>query len=120
MRAVNLALRFLLELCLLAAFAYCAAGATGSTAANVVLAIGVPLAVGVVWGLFVAPRASRPLSTVPWVGLQIVLFGLGGLGLASRGEQTLGAILFVVAIANLAILVALGEPGRSRENVTKL
>lgn len=120
MRAANLALRFLLELCLLAAFGYWGARATGSTIANVVLAIGAPLAIAVVWGLFVAPRAARPLPTVPWILLQIVLFGLGWLALADRGEQALGAALFVVAVANLSILVALGEPGRSRQSVTKL
>jgi hypothetical protein len=119
-RAANLAIRFLLELCLLAAFGYWGARATGSTIWNVALAIGVPLAVCVVWGYFVAPRAARPLSTVPWVVVQLVLFGLGWAALASRGVETLGAVLFLVTVANLGILVALGEPGRTRETVTKL
>jgi Protein of unknown function (DUF2568) len=119
-RVANLAIRFLLELCLLAAFGYWGAGAAGSMVANVVLAIGVPLAVCVVWGCFVAPRAARPLSTVPWIVVQLVLFGLGWAALASRGSSTLGAALFALATVNLAILVFLGEPGRSRETVTKL
>ncbi len=120
MRPANLGIRFLLELCLLAAFGYWGAAATGSTVANVVLAIGVPLGVCVVWGSFVAPRAARPLSTVPWIVVQLVLFGLAWVALASRGEEILGAALFAVTAINLAILVALGEPGRSRETVTKL
>jgi hypothetical protein len=119
-RAANLAIRFLLELCLLAAFAYWGAEATGGTIASVLLAIGVPLAVCVVWGFFVAPRALRPLSVIPWVAVQLVLFGLGSAALASRGAQALGVVLFVVAVVNLSILVTLGEPGRSRETVTKL
>lgn len=120
MRAANLALRFLLELFLLAAFGYWGAGATGSTVANVALAIAAPLLVCVLWGFFVAPRAPRPLPTVPWVVLQLVLFGLGWAALASSGEQTLGALLFLLTAVNLSILVALGEPGRSRDTVTKL
>ena len=58
---------------------------------------------------------------MPWVVLQLVLFGLGWAALASsRGAQTLGALLFLAAAVNLSILVALGEPGRSRDTVTKL
>ena len=116
----NLAIRFLLELCLLAAFGYWGATASGSTIANVALAIGVPLVVCVVWGYFVAPRAARPLSTVPWVVVQLVLFGLGWVALAADAAEILGAVLFGVTAINLAILVALGEPRRSRETVTKL
>jgi Protein of unknown function (DUF2568) len=119
-RAANLAIRFLLELCLLAAFGYWGAGATGGTIANVFLAIGAPVAVCVVWGLFVAPRAARPLPTIPWVAVQLVLFALGWAALASRGAQALGVSLFAVAVVNLTILVSFGEPARSRKTVAKL
>lgn len=120
MRAANLAIRFVLELCLLAAFGYWGAGATDGRVANILLTIAAPLAVCVVWGLFVAPRAARPLPAVPWVAVQLVLFGLGSAALGSRGAQALGVLLFVAAVINLSILVTLGEPQRSRETVTKL
>jgi hypothetical protein len=41
----NAAFRFVVELCMLAAFAYWGSRATGSTAANVAIAIGVTAAV---------------------------------------------------------------------------
>jgi hypothetical protein len=44
----NAVLRFVLELCMLAAFAYWGSRATGSTAANVAIAIAAPLA-AVAW-----------------------------------------------------------------------
>jgi uncharacterized protein DUF2568 len=119
-RLANLGIRFLLELCLLAAFGYWGATASGSTLTNIALAIGVPLVVCVVWGYFVAPRAVRPLPTLSWVAVQLVLFGLGWIALAGRSAEILGAVLFGVTAINLAILVALGEPRRSRETVTKL
>ena len=54
MKELNLGVRFLLELCLLAALAY------AGLQVSVVLAVAAPLAAAVVWGLFVSPKARVP------------------------------------------------------------
>jgi hypothetical protein len=67
MRATNLALRFLLELCLLAALAVWGAQAGGSVVADVALPGLAPVPAAAVWGMFVAPRAPgvRPGAAGP-------------------------------------------------------
>ena len=107
------ALRFGLELCMLAAVSYWAVELDASTIVRLALAVIVPVAVCVVWGLFVAPKAARPLPRWAWVLLQLVLFGLAAGGLAQAGEALLGVLFFVAAVADLAALIVLGGTGLS-------
>ena len=69
MRGALLALRFLLELCALAALAYWGATVDASTVVRVILAVVTPLLAAVVWGTWVAPRAPRllddPIRLIP-------------------------------------------------------
>jgi hypothetical protein len=98
-KAANLGLRFLLELCLLAALTYV------GLQVNVVLAVAFPLVAAVVWGLFVSPKARYPLSSPLWVGLQVVLFGVAVIGLIVAGSVWLGIVLGVVVAVNLALVL---------------
>ena len=54
MKALNLALKFLLELAALAAFGLWGASITSGVVA-VMLAIGLPVIVAILWGVFAAP-----------------------------------------------------------------
>jgi hypothetical protein len=102
-----LALRFGLELCLLAAVAYWGSQACSGTVVHVVLAIAAPTIVAVVWGLFVSPKARVRLPRPLWLLLQLVLFGLGAAALIAAGQVTPGVILVPTAFVNLAVLLAL-------------
>ena len=106
-------LRFALELCMLAAVAYWAVSLHTGLAVRIALAVVVTLAVCVVWGVFVAPKARRPLPRPAWVGLQLVLFGLAAAALAQAGQSGLGIAFFVASVADLAALVAIAEDGLS-------
>jgi hypothetical protein len=97
-KAANLGLRFLLELCLLAALAYV------GVQVNVVLAVVFPVVAAVVWGLFVSPKARYPLSLPLWVGVQVVLFGLAAIGLILAGSVWLG-VVFAAGVAVNFVLV---------------
>jgi hypothetical protein len=108
-RAANLALRFLLELCLLAALGYWAFGAAGGGLGGALLAAAVALAVCLVWGLFVSPKARFQLGLVGWLVAQGGLFVLGAAALWSAGQTVLGVSLLVVFLLNLAVLYRLGE-----------
>ena len=72
-RHVTLALKFVLELCMLAALAYWGAQAGGSTAGDVALGVGAPLVAAVVWGVYAAPRSARRLPRARRVALDTAL-----------------------------------------------
>ena len=99
MKAANLGLRFLLELCLLAALAYV------GLQVDIVLAFVLPLAAALVWGIFVSPKARYPLSLPGWIAIQVVLFGGAVIGLIVAGSVVLGVVFGIVVAANLALML---------------
>jgi hypothetical protein len=107
--ALTLLVRFLLELCLLAAL-----GWWGFETAGWALGLGAPLAAAVVWGLFIAPKARYPVSIAVWVGLQVILFGLAALALASAASTALALVFAVVVVLHGAAMAALGLRGAPR------
>jgi hypothetical protein len=98
-KAANLGLRFLLELCLLAALAY------AGLQVSVVLAFLLPVVVALIWGLFVSPMARFPLPLAWWIAIQVVLFGGAVLGLIAAGSTLLGIVFGIVVAANLALVL---------------
>ncbi|HWJ45986.1 MAG TPA: YrdB family protein [Gaiellaceae bacterium] len=99
LRGANLAVRFALELCLLAAYAYV------GVQVNIVAAIVAPLAVAVVWGLFVSPKARFRIPRLLWIAAQVALFGGAAAGLVAVDHVVLG-VLFAVAVAlNLTLVL---------------
>ena len=58
LKSANMALSFLLELCMLAALAYWGFQHE-ALILKIILGVGVPLAVVVIWGVFLAPRSAR-------------------------------------------------------------
>ena len=111
MTAVNLGLRFGLELCMLAALALWGSGAGSGTALHVALGIGAPVAAATFWGLVISPRARFRPRRVVWVLLQLVLFGLTGVALVAAGHVAPAVGFVVAAVANLALLLAQAGSG---------
>ena len=108
-KQVNLALRFLVELCMLAAFAYWGSRTGHSALLNVVLAIAAPLAAATVWGIWMAPKSQRRLPESRRVVLEVVLFGLAVAALLDA-EATGAAIAFAaLAVANTTLVHIWGE-----------
>jgi Protein of unknown function (DUF2568) len=75
MQAANLGLRFLLELCALAAVGYWGLHHHGGVA-QFVLGIGGPLLVAVVWGLFLSPKATVSIPSPARLTLELVVFAV--------------------------------------------
>jgi hypothetical protein len=112
--SLTLLVRFLLELCMLGAFAYWGFETGDGPAAQALLGVGVPVAAAVVWGMFIAPKARHPVPTAVWIGLQAILFGAAALGLAAVAPAQL-AVLFVIAVVlHGAAMAALGLKGAPR------
>ena len=109
MKEANLALRFLLELCLLAALAAWGFGLGG--ALGVVAGLAAPVAAAATWGLLIAPKAPSRLAD-PWRFLvEIVLFALGVVALAAAGYGNLAAVLAVGVVLSEALSVVWGQRG---------
>ena len=100
MRALNLGLRFALELCMLAALA------GWGFSENAVLGVAAPVAAAVVWGLWIAPKAKRRLRDPVRLAVELLLFGAAAVALAAAGHDLL-AVLFAAAVAvNEILLIA--------------
>lgn len=84
---------FALEVAMIAAFLFW--GLKQSSPWNLVLGIGIPAAVVVLWGIFMAPRSERrlPESTVRWAALGVFL--VAGVTLLAAGTLVLGVVMLV-------------------------
>jgi hypothetical protein len=104
----NLAIAFLLELCALAAFGYWGFHAENGPVAKVALGIGAPVLVAIVWGMFVAPKATVKLPAPAQLALKVAIFGLAAAGLVVAGRPTWAWVFGLAVVVNLALVRALG------------
>jgi hypothetical protein len=104
MRALNLGLRFALELCALAALAYGGWHVPGPIWSRILLAVAFPLLAAIVWGRWVAPKASHPLPDPQRLLPEWLVFGAATAALAATGRYVPAIVLAVLAAANRAIL----------------
>ena len=103
-KQANLALSFLLELGLMAAFGFWGFQTGTTTIAKIGLCVLAVLMFVLIWGIFMAPRSSRRLQ-MPWfLILELVLFSLGVWALYSTGMQSLALTLGLLFVINQIIL----------------
>jgi Protein of unknown function (DUF2568) len=103
-QSINLALRFLLELCGLIIFGYWGFKTGHSTIIKIVLGIGTPLFVAFIWGFFLAPKASVHVSAPAQLLLEIVIFGLAAFLLYTTDHHVLTWIFLVVVVLNRILM----------------
>jgi hypothetical protein len=104
--------RFVVELCLVVGVAVVAASASDAWPVRVLVAAAAVVALAVVWGLVLSPKARIGLPVQVRVVLELVLFGLTAIGLWGIGYVAAGALLFAADVVILGGLFLLGErPG---------
>jgi hypothetical protein len=108
MRVANDVLRFLLELCMLAALGYGGYEAASGPLAWVLLIV-LPLAAAAVWGMFIAPKARRPTVDPLRIALEAGLFGAAGAALLAAGRAWPAVILWIAAAMHLGLTFVLGQ-----------
>lgn len=91
--------RFLTELLLLAGLAVAGARLGDGLVFSIVNAVLLPLAAAAVWGLFIAPKASRRLPEPARYSTEFVLFAGTGVALGLSGWVVAGIVLAVLGIA---------------------
>jgi hypothetical protein len=107
LEAVNLAVKFALELAAIAAFALWGA-AVGHGLLAVVLAVLAPLCAIVLWGRFAAPRAPNRLPVRLRVPFELGVFALAALALLNWSSAA--AIAFsCVVIVNAVLLTVFSQ-----------
>lgn len=113
MSNLNLAFRFTLELCALAALAFWGAHVDASRTATLTLAILAPLVAAVAWGSFVSPKAKIRAPGLIRLGVELAVFLAAAAGLVAAGEIE-WAIAFsaVVAVHELWRLAEFAKAAR--------
>ena len=109
MVAINLALRFVLELCALAGLAYGGWHVPGPTWVRVLAAVALPLAGALIWARWVAPKASHPIPDPQRLIPEWVVFGGAAIALIVTGQVLWGSTLAVLAAGNRVALHRLGS-----------
>lgn len=105
LKGFNLLIRFLLELCLLAAVGYWGFKTHSGWAMKIVFGIGLPILIAVLWGLFIAPRAAYPLKGISYLAVELILLGSGAVALFASGKPNLGWIYTVILVINKVLLI---------------
>jgi len=100
LKAINLGLRFLMELAMLAALGYWGFRSGFPLPVRWLLGIGAPLLAAVVWGTFMSPKASVPLSAQLKLAIEIALFLLAAAALYAAGRPAWAALFLVVWAVN--------------------
>jgi len=104
LRGLNMLVRFLLELCMLAAVGYWGFKTSSGWVLKIILGIGLPVLIAVLWGLFIAPRATYPLRGVPYLLLELLLLGSGAVALFASGRTNLGWIYVAVLVIHKVLM----------------
>jgi hypothetical protein len=103
-KAANLGVRFLLELCMLAAWAVVGWQVGGPVVVlRVLLAILLPALAATAWGLWVAPRATRRLDDPARFAVEAALFAGAAIGLVLAGWPLWGGLLAAAYAVNVAL-----------------
>lgn len=102
--ALNLGVRFLLELCILGAVGYWGFANHVAWLAKVGWGIGTPLLIAVLWGVFGAPKAVVPLHGVALLLFELIIFGAAPIALVAAHQPTLAVAFVVVYVVNKILL----------------
>lgn len=105
LRSIALTVRFACELAMLAALAWWGYEAT-SGASRWLLAAGAPLVAATTWGLFVAPKAARPVPMPTRLAIEAVLFGAAVAALTAVGQPRWALVLAIAATSTSAVNAA--------------
>jgi hypothetical protein len=98
LKGINLGVRFLLELSMLAAVGYWGFKTHSSWAMKILFGIGLPILIAVIWGYFMAPKSTHRLSGIPFTIMDFILLGSGAVALYVSGQMTLAWVYAVVLV----------------------
>lgn len=105
-KLTNMGIRFLLELCIMAIIGYLGFRTGRQTLTKVLLGVGSPLLVALIWGIFLAPKSTMRLQE-PWLFLvEIALFALAAWALFSTGKVSLTVSFLSIYVLNKVLMLS--------------
>jgi hypothetical protein len=107
----NDGLRFLLEMALLASLAYWGFSEQAG-AVQWLLGLGAPLLVAVVWGRYIALKASHPTTDPARLLLEVAVFGAGVAGLFVADRTGLALVFAALVLVHLSLTFVLDQRPR--------
>ncbi|MGM0874748.1 MAG: YrdB family protein [Bacillota bacterium] len=105
LKASNLGLRFMLELCALSALGYWGYKTGHGMFLKVVLGIGTPLVAAIIWGMFGSPAAPFKVGVPFILLLEVMINGAAALALYATGKSSLAFTFIVVVIFNKILMI---------------
>jgi hypothetical protein len=106
--SVNLALRFLLELCGIAAAAWWGYQLLPAGPMRIVLAVAAAAVVIGFWAVVVAPKATNPIPPTPRVLIGWAVLILTAAGLAMAGQPLWAVVFAALIVLNTLIMLLTG------------
>jgi Protein of unknown function (DUF2568) len=100
---INETIAFLLEVAALAALGWWGAKTGTGLALSVALAVGAPLLVAIVWGLFAAPKARIRLPMAGVLAVKTLVFGCAAAAVYALGWRVLAGTFAAAAFVNTAM-----------------
>ena len=101
----NLALRFVLELCMLASLGAWGWSVGGTLVVKIMLAVVIVVVVATIWGVFLSPRRNVQLPAAVRLAMELVLFALAVVALAALAQPVLAAALGVAYLINKGLIM---------------
>ncbi len=105
LKSLNLAIRFLIELCMLVAIGYWGFSTHAGWVLKAIFGLGLPVLLIVIWSLLLAPRATHPLHGIPHTLLSLILLASGAVALFAAGRAALGWIYVAILVVNQILLM---------------
>lgn len=106
---LNLAVRFLLEIGVLAALGYWGVTLDRAGVVRLGAGLGVPLLAALVWACFGAPKAPFALEGLPLLALEVVVFGSALFALFLADRFGLAAAFLLIFLVNRALMGIWGQ-----------
>ncbi|WP_268625897.1 YrdB family protein [Paenibacillus alvei] len=110
----NLGLRFLLELCALATFAYWGIQRGKNPLMRGLLGGGSVIVAMLIWGTFGSPKATIPLEGWIRALFEAAFFGLAALSLYVVGKHVWAAIFLIVLVGNWLLMYMWNSKHRTK------
>lgn len=109
LKGMNLAIRFLLEICVLISVGYWGFKTGSGLFLRLVLGIGMPLLIAVIWAMFGAPRSAFRLQGPLMLMLEIIVFGSGVAALFLTKNTILAWVFAAIIVVNRVLIFFWGQ-----------
>lgn len=104
-KIINLSIRFILELIILFSLADWGFHFDHGVALKLVLGIGVPLLIAIIWGKIISPKATIKLSLTWTLFIELIIFSLAALCLIDLGFKKFAVIFILIEVVNRFLII---------------